>query len=101
MILLRRRRMPNVQRKEDPTTMPPTDGDPHAARLRIHQLDTADLRAAFARDVAPGLPPPPPPRRPPAHSSPRRGCPARRLRTRCRHRPALDAQTTLPQIFLR
>src|SRR4028118_438038 len=55
MILLRRRRMPNVQRKEDPTTMPPTDGDPHAARLRIHQLDTADLRAAFARDVATGL----------------------------------------------
>ena len=36
--------------------MPPTDGDPpHAARLRLHQLDTADARAAFARDVATGL----------------------------------------------
>jgi len=36
--------------------MPPTDGDPHhAARLRLHQLDTADARAAFARDVASGL----------------------------------------------
>jgi dimethylhistidine N-methyltransferase len=35
--------------------MPPTDGDPHAARLRIHQLDMADARAAFARDVATGL----------------------------------------------
>ncbi len=29
--------------------------DTHAARLRIHQLDTADARAAFARDVAGGL----------------------------------------------
>lgn len=29
--------------------------DPHAARLRIHQLDTADARAAFARDTAAGL----------------------------------------------
>lgn len=35
--------------------MPPTDGDPHAARLRIHQLDMADARAAFASDVANGL----------------------------------------------
>jgi L-histidine N-alpha-methyltransferase len=36
--------------------MPPTDGDPpHAARLRLHQLDTADARAAFARDVSTGL----------------------------------------------
>jgi L-histidine N-alpha-methyltransferase len=37
--------------------MPPTDGNPphHAARLRLHQLDTADARAAFARDVATGL----------------------------------------------
>ncbi len=36
--------------------MPPTDGDAsHAARLRIHQLDTADARAAFASDAASGL----------------------------------------------
>lgn len=36
--------------------MPPPDGDPpHAARLRLHQLDTADARAAFARDVSTGL----------------------------------------------
>jgi L-histidine Nalpha-methyltransferase len=36
--------------------MPSSDGDPpHAARLRIHQLDTADARAAYARDVATGL----------------------------------------------
>jgi L-histidine N-alpha-methyltransferase len=35
--------------------MPPTDGNPPAARLRLHQLATADARAAFARDVAAGL----------------------------------------------
>ncbi len=37
--------------------MTPTanSSDPHAARLRIHQLDIADARAAFARDVAEGL----------------------------------------------
>jgi dimethylhistidine N-methyltransferase len=35
--------------------MRPPDGNPHAARLRIHQLDTADARAAFARDVSTGL----------------------------------------------
>jgi len=34
--------------------MPPT-ADPHAARLRLHRLDTADARAAFARDVSDGL----------------------------------------------
>ena len=35
--------------------MPPTADDPHAARLRLHHLDTEDARAAFARDVAQGL----------------------------------------------
>ncbi|MCA1556476.1 MAG: L-histidine N(alpha)-methyltransferase, partial [Acidobacteria bacterium] len=35
--------------------MPHTATDPHAARLRIHQLNTADARAAFARDTAAGL----------------------------------------------
>lgn len=35
--------------------MSSTDGDPRDARLRLHQLDTADVRAAFARDVADGL----------------------------------------------
>jgi dimethylhistidine N-methyltransferase len=35
--------------------MPPTADDPHAARLRLQQLDTADARAAFARDVSQGL----------------------------------------------
>ncbi|HJR07703.1 MAG TPA: L-histidine N(alpha)-methyltransferase [Pyrinomonadaceae bacterium] len=35
--------------------MPPTADDPHAARLRLHRLDTEDARAAFARDTATGL----------------------------------------------
>ena len=35
--------------------MPPTAEDPHAARLRLHRLDTADARAAFARDTRDGL----------------------------------------------
>ncbi|MCA1567027.1 MAG: L-histidine N(alpha)-methyltransferase [Acidobacteria bacterium] len=35
--------------------MPPTAEDPHAARLRLHRLDTADARAAFARDTSDGL----------------------------------------------
>ena len=36
--------------------MPPTADDSHdASRLRLHQLDTADARAAFARDTAAGL----------------------------------------------
>jgi dimethylhistidine N-methyltransferase len=35
--------------------MPPTADDPHAARLRLHRLDTANARDAFARDVARGL----------------------------------------------
>ncbi|HYP00567.1 MAG TPA: L-histidine N(alpha)-methyltransferase [Pyrinomonadaceae bacterium] len=35
--------------------MPPTADDSRASRLRLHQLDTADARAAFARDVATGL----------------------------------------------
>jgi dimethylhistidine N-methyltransferase len=35
--------------------MPPTAADLHAARLRLHRLDTADARAAFARDVSDGL----------------------------------------------
>ncbi|MCA1556858.1 MAG: L-histidine N(alpha)-methyltransferase [Acidobacteria bacterium] len=35
--------------------MPHTATDPHAARLRIHQLNMADARAAFARDTAAGL----------------------------------------------
>jgi len=36
-----------------PTANP--GNDRHAARLRIYQLDTADARAAFARDTAAGL----------------------------------------------
>jgi dimethylhistidine N-methyltransferase len=35
--------------------MPPTAEDPHATRLRLHRLDTADARAAFARDTSDGL----------------------------------------------
>ncbi|HEV2882002.1 MAG TPA: L-histidine N(alpha)-methyltransferase [Pyrinomonadaceae bacterium] len=35
--------------------MPPTAEDPHAARLRLHRLDNADARAAFARDTSDGL----------------------------------------------
>lgn len=37
------------------TPTPDTSSDLPAARLRLHQLDTADARAAFARDVAGGL----------------------------------------------
>ncbi|HEY9401237.1 MAG TPA: hypothetical protein VIQ24_00995, partial [Pyrinomonadaceae bacterium] len=37
------------------TTMLPTADAPHAARLRLHRLDTADARAAFARDTSHGL----------------------------------------------
>ena len=35
--------------------MPPTADDPHAARLRLRRLDTADARAAFASDTSHGL----------------------------------------------
>jgi L-histidine N-alpha-methyltransferase len=35
--------------------MPPTAEDPRAARLRLHRLDSADARAAFARDTSHGL----------------------------------------------
>jgi dimethylhistidine N-methyltransferase len=35
--------------------MPPTPNDARAARLRLHRLDTADARAAFADDTARGL----------------------------------------------
>ncbi|HLL15178.1 MAG TPA: L-histidine N(alpha)-methyltransferase [Pyrinomonadaceae bacterium] len=35
--------------------MPPTADAPHAARLRLHRLDTEDARAAFARDTSHGL----------------------------------------------
>jgi dimethylhistidine N-methyltransferase len=35
--------------------MPPTADAPHAARLRLHQFDIEDARAAFARDTSRGL----------------------------------------------
>ncbi len=35
--------------------MPPTADAPHAARLRLQRLGTADARAAYARDVSRGL----------------------------------------------
>ena len=46
----------NTLSEKKNSMMPHTATDPHAARLRrIHQLNTADARAAFKRDTAGGL----------------------------------------------